>query len=163
MVELILAVMETMPRHHTDVSTAHYRPIAQAIAAATQRPEEIAMLLSQGWHESGFAAYVSEGRCLEGPRDARCDPDKKTGLPRARSPWQVWSWCAKAWGPPEGSVAAMTGAAHCVLGKYRMGYRRCGTFEGGFAVMRRNQCESAAAPRRVATMMRLVDKLRKRL
>lgn len=163
MIELIVAVMETMPRHHTDTSTAHYRSIAQAIAAVTNRPEEIAMLLSQGWHESGFAAYVSEGRCLEGPSDARCDVDNKTGKPRARTPWQVWSWCTNAWVAPEGSVESMTAAARCVLGKYRMGFKRCGTYEGGFAVMGRNQCSSAAAPRRVATMIRLSAKLGKRL
>lgn len=50
----------------------------------------IGMLISKGKSESGFSAYVHEGRCSEGPIGARCDADSR-GVARAHGPWQQWA------------------------------------------------------------------------
>ena len=48
-----------------------------------------ALLIAKGKAESGFAQYVHEGRCTDGPIGARCDSDKH-GVPRAHGLWQAW-------------------------------------------------------------------------
>lgn len=72
------------------------RPVAVAIqkASAGDR-DKAAYLIALGAVESNFMRYVVEGRCLEGKY--KCDVDKKTGLPRALGPWQLWeAACPKA-------------------------------------------------------------------
>ena len=107
----ILAVLLALPGHSTDTETSAQRlarltTIAQAIDTATLRaacegqPEPCraiqsdrvlmaALLLAKGKAESGFAQYVHEGRCSDGPVGARCDSDKQ-GVPRAHGLWQAW-------------------------------------------------------------------------
>src|SRR5688500_6491462 len=92
----ILAVLLAGPRHVTDrdeadeAREARFEPLAVAIAVASKgNPESAARLIGEGRGESNFARYVQEGRCEDGPRGARCDPDKN-GVARARTPWQTW-------------------------------------------------------------------------
>lgn len=48
-----------------------------------------ALLIGKAAYETHLAEYVHEGRCAEGPRDARCDPDSH-GVARAHGLWQQW-------------------------------------------------------------------------
>lgn len=90
-----LAVLEAFPAHVTDRNEpnrkARLEAIARAVDAATDDPTERAALLTLGRYESGWARFVMEGRCSEGPRGAReCDSGKSFGAfqlrPNAKFP-----------------------------------------------------------------------------
>ncbi len=155
MKELILLIMLQQPKYYLDDTRTHYNQIANAISQVTSNPNEMAALLSHAYHESRFAAYVTEGRCLDGPRGAQCDLDRRTGKPRARTPWQVWAWCSKAWNVPDGSNDALIAGARCALSKLRMGVKRCGSWQGAFAQMYRSTCESRRSKARYTTMVNI--------
>lgn len=151
---LILAAMLRLGGYSGDGGyTEHLRPVSEAIAEAAGTREEAAALIAQGWHESRFARYVVEGRCLDGPVGARCDIGRD-GRPRARGPWQVWHWCRPAWALPEGSPESLRAEARCVVGWMRGALRRCGgQWEHAFAGMTgSSRCNVPWAARRVATM-----------
>lgn len=109
MIDSILEVLMKMPAYKEDTETVDERRArasiladsidqAAAQAACVHQPDGcrvilgdvklgIALLLAIGQHESNFAQYVHENRCLEGRN--HCDADHN-GVPRARSPWQLW-------------------------------------------------------------------------
>ena len=121
-------------------------PVASAIDGVTAVPEERVALVTDGWFESRYARYVLEGRCLDGPRGARCDPGKD-GVPRARGAWQVWKFCKRT---------GMAGEARCVLDQMRLGRQRCASWEGAFSALHGPTCGWAGATRRVQMMRRLL-------
>lgn len=107
----IFAALMRVPQHHTDhedieARRARMMIVAESIVEATARlacadqpascrpvnsnqREVAALLIGKGKFESGFAAYVHEGRCHDGPRGARCD-EGRDGVARAHGPWQQW-------------------------------------------------------------------------
>lgn len=140
--ELILAALLAAPVHYTDrdesgeTREARLRTIASAIHGASRDPEMQAALITEAVHESGLAAYVTEGRCEDGPRGARCD----TG--QARGPWQVWQWCA---------AHDMAGEAKCAARMLAFGRRRCHDWSHAFgSYATGGRC--LAMPGREATM-----------
>ncbi len=79
-----LAALQAMPAHFTDADEENRGgrlfEIARAIDAATDDRVERAALLTLGRYESGWARYVLEGRCHEGPRGRHeCDSGNSTG------------------------------------------------------------------------------------
>lgn len=122
------------------------RPVAEAIDRVGKTREERVALVVDGWFESRYAAYVLEGRCLDGPRGARCDPGKD-GKPRARGPWQVWSWCKKT---------GLDAEAKCVIDQMRLGLVRCSSWEGAFSALHGPMCGWSGATRRVQLMRKLL-------
>lgn len=109
--------------------------------------------------ESNFALYVGEGRCLDGPRGARCDPDPRTGRPRARTYFQLWKVaCRKAWAQPQGSRAELYAAADCAAQRLAGAYYRCnhrhpdGRWAGAFSGYRSNICQWRPAASRARSM-----------
>lgn len=134
----ILAVLLSLQPHgtdageHPDARELRLAPVASAISGAARTLQEAAALIAQGQGETGFAAYVLEGRCHEGPRGARCDPDRQ-GRARARGPWQVWRVaCPDAWELPVGHESLHREAA-CALRLLRAGRMRCQSWVGAFA------------------------------
>lgn len=143
-----------------DADPTLLEPVALAIVRAARTADEQAALVALGWHESRYARHVLEGRCADGPRGARCDPDAD-GRPRAAGPWQVWGWCSAAHGPP--TQETLDAGARCVLASLRSGLRACAhvlsPWAGAFASLRGGRgsarCEWAPAGRRVETMQRV--------
>lgn len=124
------------------------RPVAEVIDRVARTREERAALIADGWFESRFARYVIEGRCQDGPKGARCDPDKN-GVPRARGVWQVWHYCKG-----QGTEAE----ARCVLSQMRLGLSRCGSWEGAFSALHGPGCGWSGARERVQLMRKLLAK-----
>jgi len=152
--EAVLALLLSWPAYSAEPTpeapeARQVRLTAATIAiteAASARPgnwqpvQVAAVLLTLGWYESRFAAYVGEGRCSEGPEDARCDPHPVTKVPRARSYWQAHqSACPLAWTLPPGSLAELRAAAGCASRLWVGAYYRCrrrttdGPVAGAFA------------------------------
>lgn len=136
--EQILAVLLALTPHVTDAGdTADERalllaPVASAISTAARDTSDAAALIAHGAVESRYARYVIEGRCQDGPRGARCDPDRQ-GRARARGPWQVWAVaCPDAWELPVGHESLHREAA-CTLRLLRGGRMRCQSWVGAFA------------------------------
>ena len=131
--EVILLALLALPQYAADRDDSPearcelYRPVAVAIAETARTPEQAAALITQAWHETRLARYVLEGRCQDGPRGARCDPDKH-GVPRARGPWQLWRAACKA--------DDLRGQAKCVLGTMQLGLARCASWAGAFYALR---------------------------
>jgi hypothetical protein len=164
MKEAILAVLMAMSQHFTDKGVAAETRYAELVkvataidtAAAGDRKLAAAMI-SLGRHESGFAMYVLQNRCSEGPVGARCDPDKK-GNPRAIGPWQLWAVaCADR--------SSVDSQAMCVARRLRGEMQRCrkrhpaGDWAGAFAGYRSIVCEWPAAVERVATMQSVLRQM----
>lgn len=84
-------------------------PVAEALAPNVRDKRELARMLALGRAESGWASYVVRGHCSDGPRGARCD-----NL-RSRSPWQIRSWCRKAWAVAEDDPAMLQESAACAV------------------------------------------------
>jgi hypothetical protein len=133
MLAKILAIMLTV-NGDRDVAREEriefLKPVAEAIQEASGgSPDKAAFLLALGAKESHFARYVLEGRCLEGR--FRCDVDKKTGLPQALGPWQLWKRaCPK--GHAEGAKSYLT-QAKCALRLAKYHQKRCKTWPGTFS------------------------------
>lgn len=113
--DLLTAIFDALmrqPVHKTDTESreeriARMHIVAESIDAATKRAACVdvsdpeckpvlsdrrllaALLLGKGKGESGFAQYVHEGRCQDGPVGQRCDSDR-FGVARAHGPWQQW-------------------------------------------------------------------------
>lgn len=168
----VLSVLLASPVHVTDrdepadARRARLSVVAQAIAVASKSdPHNAALLVAQWRGESGGARYVQEGRCADGPRGARCDPDRH-GVARARTPWQVWRVsCPVAWDQPAGSIAELTAAASCTLRLMRSGMRRCTTngypgLAGAFAGARGGAaCVPPRAAERIKTYQWALSRL----
>lgn len=149
--QLILAVLMSATPHYTDTESPELRrvrmvPVAHAVAAAAQQAtcaahwnvrgcrriwpgsteNAAAALLALGWHETRWAQYVGRGRCLDGPKGSRCDPDPKTGLPRARGYWQLWRVAARdAWALPVGTPNALRAEAWAAMRRLAGARARC--------------------------------------
>lgn len=116
---------------------ARAEEVASVIIDVTSNPHERLFLAVQGGFESGYAGYVLEDRCHEGPKGAQCDGGQSS------TPWQVKRYCSAAWKgvvnekPPVFPVDTRRerwlGAAECVLRIARQGRRRCGNWNGAFA------------------------------
>jgi len=156
----VLAAMLAQPVWYEDAAETPeqradlLRPVAMAIALATEDRTEQAAMVALGWHESRWARYVVEGRCQDGPRGARCDNG------RARSPWQVWAVaCPSAHAVPADHPVVNERAASCAVRLLRGGRNRCrglnpaGDWAGAFSSYGRGaSCQWAPAAERVATM-----------
>jgi hypothetical protein len=141
----------------TDARRARFSIAAQGIAIASKGdPHSAALLVAQFDGESKGARYVWEDRCADGPKGARCDPDRK-GVARARGPFQVWAYCTEAWKHPVGSLEEVTAAASCTLRLMRSGAKRCSSngysaLEGSFAGARGGaSCRPPRAAERIKT------------
>lgn len=138
--------------------TALLTPVAEAIEDASRGDEEMAAaLVSLGFHETGFARYVIEGRCEDGPPGARCDADTR-GRARAIGPFQVWGWCSAAWDAPAGSRESLLGGAKCAVRMLASGSSRCGKllanqWTAAFAGYRSAKCQPLDSADRVKTMV----------
>lgn len=148
MLETILALLLALPAYHGDHETAEQRqsrlaPYAAGIARHARSSDERAALMAVAWHETRLAAYVTEGRCHEGPPGQRCDNGK------ARGPWQLHGWC-KATSPD--------GEAECAARMLRHFRSRCGSWARAFgAYASGGTCY--AMPAREATRRRLLVSL----
>lgn len=171
MTKALLAILLSFPPHFTDAGEApeareaRLTPVAESIAEAVKgHPDAVTIasaLLELGRSETHYAAYVLEGRCLDGPVGSQCDPDSRTGKPRARGPWQVWSWCREAWEYPAGSRESLRAEARCAARNWAYARHRCrgahpaGTWAGAFSGYRAQSCRWQPAAAR-ATRMRSV-------
>ena len=90
--------------------SALYRPVAEAIAAVSRTNTEASLLIALAFHESGFARFVVEGRCADGPPGQRCDGG------RARGVFQLHqSACPEAWKLEGGSSQSVRAEAGCAI------------------------------------------------
>jgi len=116
---LTLAIMLTLPQSHLDRDetpeqrAALIKPWADGIDAVSRNAFDRAALVAIAWHESGgFARYVLEHRCSDGPRGAKeCDSG------HARGAFQVHPWC---------KATTVEGEAQCAASAYRFALSRCG-------------------------------------
>lgn len=158
----ILAVMLSQPTWHGDLAETPeqrsdlLRPVAMAIELATEDQTEQAALVALGWHETGgWARFVVEGRCKDGPTGMRCDNG------RARSPWQVHRTrlCSAAWELAEDDPRTLERSAECAVRHLRGAMGRCrglhpaGEWAGAFSGFARSAvCTWAPAAGRAETM-----------
>ncbi len=124
------------------------------------RWELSAALVALGWMESRFAQYVGEDRCLDGPKQARCDFDAETGKPRAKSYWQLWEVaCPALWKAESGSQEALNHAAWCTASRLVLSKRHCKSWEGAFGMYAGRGCEWSGGQQRVKWMTVVFKKL----
>lgn len=178
--EAILSVLLQLPALRTERDepaeerSARLSVVAAQIAGVVgNRPRGVdevewaAALITQAKAESGFAKYVAEGRCQDGPVGAQCDPDKR-GVARARGYWQMWAvTCKKAWLAEVGSEEEVRASALCATRVMLSGYVSCtgpgkdswqGAFiRGGGGV----SCVGPRGEKRVASFRRILSSLRR--
>lgn len=155
LVEIVLAVMLSGPAWGGDAHESPeqrrelYSTAARAIAAVATETEDplkaAAVLIALGENETVWARYVLEGRCMDGPRNMRCDYSEKEGRPLAIGPFQVHGWCRAAWSAEKGSYESLVASARCALQYVHLGVKRCrGTpheaWAGSFATYRGQKC-----------------------
>jgi hypothetical protein len=168
--DLIVVVLLSWPPFYTETGEQPEKRRARLVVAAieieraaqaTKDPRETAAaLLTLGFEESRFAAYVGEGRCAEGPAGARCDEGK------ARGYFQVWAVaCPAAWRLPAGSRASLRAEAKCAARAWRGARLRCrnrhpaGSIAGAFAGYRGADCTWARGAKRAKRYQRVFSKL----
>jgi hypothetical protein len=140
-------------------------PVAEAIywasdirPAGVSRLAQAAALIALAHHETGLAKYVGDGNCLAGPVGMQCDPDKFTGIPRARGYWQHWKVsCPKLWKTEPGSREELFVGARCTAGKLTGAYYRCASrnpnvWAGAFSGFRSITCDWKPATERANSM-----------
>jgi len=114
--EIVLSAMLSLTPYSgdrgdsTEARMDLYRPVAQNIARVARTPSEAAILVALGFHETGFARFVIEGRCSEGPPGQRCDGGKARGVFQLHA-----SACPAAWKFPEGSPESLELEAGCAI------------------------------------------------
>lgn len=156
--ERLAAVLNAQPRHSTDADeppdtrAQRLLDVASAVSSGTQhaacrgawkdvdtcRPywrgdlrDLSAAVVAVGLHESHFARYVASGAC-NGPGGAHCDRDHKTGLPRARTYFQLWHSAAPdVWATEPGSDAELRQAAFATARLLAGFYAFCHTQTSG--------------------------------
>lgn len=107
----------------------------------THKLEMIALTLTVGEIESYWAKYIHENRCLEGPW--KCDINPKTGLPRAKSNFQLWPSACGQWSQIKGADLESTKtAANCSAKLLSIGVNRCKTIKGAFNVYAGKSCNT---------------------
>lgn len=136
--QAVLAILMKFPEYEPEDAEAKRARLSIAagaiVAASDGDVVRVGRLIALGRVESGFARYVGEGRCEDGPKDARCDPDQ-SGRPTSRTYWQQKErTCPETWSHPEGSVDEIYAAARCADEKLRGGLNGCGTLAGAFGV-----------------------------
>jgi hypothetical protein len=156
---LLLSLLVALAPHTTDRDrgetrverAARLEPVASEMIAATRGDRQLlAAMLVLGDEESHWAAYVTEGRCHEGPPGQRCD----VGL--ARGPWQLHRrTCPRAWEHPSGSAQSLHEEARCAAALLRYGRRKCGSWAGAFGVYAGVGCGWAGGMRRARRMGRV--------
>lgn len=150
----VLAVMLRLPQFTADAADSPeeraelYRPVAEAIAAASRTVEQEAFLIAQGNHDSHFARYVLEYRCKDGKW--HCDDD------RSRGAFQVGFWCKSR---------TIEGEARCALKAAYGGVERCREHSltpahAMFAGTAARECSWPGANKRVETYHRVLRRLR---
>lgn len=150
---VLLAHAPWSDRHlDTDQRIAILRPVAEAIADASETRADAAMLLALGWHESSFATAVVRGSC----RPNECDHGA------ARGAFQLHvEACPEAYAYEAGSVESIRLEADCALRLLRYHARRCHSVRGAFAGYGTgNRCQWAGANARVVTAHKRVEELR---
>jgi len=171
----LLAILLALPSWHQDrgeesaAREQRLTMVATAISRATGGDlRRSARLLALGWHESRWARYVGEGRCADGPKGARCDPDRR-GVARARTYWQLhYRACPAAWRLPAGSQAELNAAAHCADALLRGALHRCrnrspaGVEAGAFAGYRGIDCTWRGGAKRARTADVMASRLWRR-
>jgi hypothetical protein len=172
----LLAILVALPPWYQDLDEprlareVRLEPVAIEIDRAAHslryhEPVEIAAaLLTIGWHESRWARYVGEGRCMDGPPGARCDPHR--GVPRARSYWQVHrGTCPAAWAHEPGSHGELKAAARCAAVRWQGAYGRCrrrceaGPIVGAFAGYKGADCNWRGGVTRAKTFAQMQHRL----
>lgn len=161
---LVLSVLLLQPVYVADRTESPsarvdlLRPVAEAIAGAATTPEDAALLIALGKHESGFSRAVIEGRCADiGP--LACDRG------RARGVWQQWAVaCRRAYAFEAGSRESLMLEARCALGNLRAAKRRCSdrnpdALAGAFSGVGGASCAAPWANERVHTYGRVVAAL----
>jgi len=142
-------------------------PVAQCRPIFSDRRTLAALLIAKGRFESGFAQYVHEGRCDEGPVGARCDADKN-GVARAHGLWQQWrpsifpasDWDDMQAATPEATNLAAWHAAKLLAGSRSMCKAAFGGDEmqaaiAGFS----GSCTLGMAPQKIAKQAALARKI----
>ncbi len=173
-VKVVLFVLSTLAPYDADrdedpaARRARLTPAAESIASEARTYEEGAALIALGEAESHFARYVMEGRCLDGPRHARCDLDPRSGLPRAVGPWQVWHWCTAAHAAAAGSREQLQAGARCAARHWRSARLRCiqrnpDVLAGAFSGYRGASCEWRPAERRAKRTRELLTLMLKKV
>jgi hypothetical protein len=161
---VILSVMLSQPTWYQDLDETPeqradlLRPVAVAIELATSDRTEQAALVALGWHESRWSRYVIEGRCVDGPKGARCDNG------RARSPWQLHARsCPSAWRLAEDDPRALERSAACAVRLLRGARGRCRDgWRGAFAGYARGaSCTWSPAEKRAGTMASVLMQMSK--
>jgi len=125
----ILRALESLPVWKNDRGPEHAQlkaeqnvRVSAAIASVAKDPDEAALLLAIGWHESAWSLAIENGHCL--PK--QCDPDRN-GVPTSISNYQIKRRAASS---AEAWEAAKTDV-------------RVATQEAAFALRRaRNMCRS---------------------
>jgi hypothetical protein len=169
MLDVILAILLAWPAFYTETDEQPEKRRARLVMAAlaiehaanaTADPQETAAaLLTIGFEESRFAAYVGEGRCSEGPKGARCDEGK------ARGYWQLWRVaCPRAWQLEHNSRRALREQARCAARTWRGAKLRCrrrhpaGPVAGAFAGYRGADCTWHRGAKRAERFRRVLWK-----
>lgn len=163
-VEAVLAAMLTLPEYTGDKGQTPesrrqlYAPVATMIHDVSHSRSEEALLVALAEHESGFARFVVEGRCSEGPPGQRCDGGNARGVFQLHA-----AACPSAWQHPEGSPESMALEAACAIRLLRWGGSQCQAhaltpIHGALGVYAGRGCEWAGAEKRVVTMTRLLAK-----
>jgi hypothetical protein len=161
-----LARMQPIAEAMADVS-AEVRCVDQPETCRVQWPgprRELAIaFIAIGYHESGFAPYVGEDRCHDGPKGARCDNGRALGY------WQLHrNTCAAAWDSPHapGSYARLVVELRCVVRAFSSAHRICNenAIDWAYVFGRYGgrQCAWVGGKTRAFTMLR-VSKLYERM
>lgn len=160
----VLAAMLSLPQFIGDRSDsdderdALYQPIAYEISMVARTPSEGALLVAVAFHESGFARYVIEGRCKDGPVGARCDNGKARGIFQLHA-----ATCPAAYAERAGSRSSLSAETACALRLLRWGGQQCRSHSltptlGAIGVYAGQGCHWSGAEKRVRTEVALLQK-----
>ncbi len=160
MIDLILAVLLTLPRFSLDAGESveerreRLTDVARAIAEVSKNRTEAAALIAVAWHESKFSALVQANRCSELPYGMRCDNGK------ARSLFQLHkAACPAIWDAPTSQHTRL--GAECAIKLLRWYREQCGSKQGAFGMYAARTCLWVGAEKRYATMTNVLEKMRK--
>lgn len=121
----LLRALQSLPVYHLDRGPEHAQlkdQQMQTAAAAIQEfskgdPDLAAMLVTVGFHESGWSLAIAAGHC----RPKQCDPDRN-GVPRAHGSYQIHRVAAssrEAWEAARTDIRVATQEAAFVLRRMR--------------------------------------------
>lgn len=165
----VLVAMLELPHYVADrhepesVRAELLRPYAEEVSFQARTPEEAARVIAAGQHESGFARYVLEGRCAEGPPGQRCDDGKARGFAQLHL-----AACRDAHAQPVNTRLSIALEVRCVFRQLRAAEQRCAgraltPLHGAFAGYAGRPCNWRGADARVKTARRVLEALRRPL